>query len=223
MGIEAGLSACGYLFEALASRTGRSVRRPHRGPARLSRGTDGAAAPHVGQRRPHGAGEPQPRRRDAGLEPQQHGRGRPVLGDRRHRVPHAGDLRPHARARRAASARDSRRRHPAEERRAEPGVRQRAQPAGAGAGDADHQPWQRRSSRFSRAANSPASRRRRRRCARAIASAARPARASRCTSGCIRCIATCTSAWERRMSAPQAVGHVLPTLRAIAAEVRRAM
>jgi L-ribulokinase len=41
MGIEAGLSACGYLFEALASRTGRSVRELSAGLAEYRAGQTG--------------------------------------------------------------------------------------------------------------------------------------------------------------------------------------
>jgi L-ribulokinase len=41
MGIEAGLSACGYLFEALASRTGRSVRQLSEGLAHHRAGQTG--------------------------------------------------------------------------------------------------------------------------------------------------------------------------------------
>ena len=73
----------------------RAARRHHRSRARrrLDRRTrgrpDGAAAPDLGQRRPHRAGEPGAGRRHARLEPDAHRAGRTVRGHRGHGVPHA--------------------------------------------------------------------------------------------------------------------------------------
>ncbi len=48
-GIEAGLSATGDIFEAIARRAGTNVREPRHGPRGLSRGTDGPVAAQLGQ------------------------------------------------------------------------------------------------------------------------------------------------------------------------------
>ncbi len=104
VGIEAGLSACGYLFER-----DRPAAEHDRGgtcdePRRISRRADRLAALRLGQRRPHRAGQPRRRRRRLRLEPQHTARGRAVRGDRGHCLPHAHHPRTDARARRAGPA-----------------------------------------------------------------------------------------------------------------------
>ena len=71
-GIEAGLSATGDIFDAIARRAGTSVTELSQGLGKLSRRPDRAAAAELGQRRPHRAGECRTRRRHAGLEPAAH-------------------------------------------------------------------------------------------------------------------------------------------------------
>ena len=99
--------------------------RPVRRTRALPRRRDGPAAPDLGQRRPHGAGESRAWRRDLGLEPHAHGAGRPVRRHRGHGVPHARHPRAHGGARRPDRPRDQRRGHPEEEPGAQRGLRQR--------------------------------------------------------------------------------------------------
>ena len=137
-GIEAGLSATGDIFEAIARRAGMKVAELSKGLEGYARGADGIAAHELGQWRPDGAGESGAGRSDAGLEPGAHGAGRAVCGHRGHGIPHAHHPGAHGGTRRAGGSRDQRRRHSAEQPGAEPGVRQRAEQAGAGAlGHAD--------------------------------------------------------------------------------------
>ena len=84
-GVEAGLSATGDIFDAIARRAGTTVAQLVRGPRELPRGPDRPAAHDVGQRRSHRAGEPRAERRHAGLAAHAHGAGRAVRGDRRAR------------------------------------------------------------------------------------------------------------------------------------------
>ena len=100
-GIEAGLSAVGDVFSAIATRAGTTVAELSKGLEQLSRRTDRPPALPLGQRRPHGAGQRQRRRHHHRLEPAAHGAGRAVRGDRGHRLPHARHPRPHERVRRA--------------------------------------------------------------------------------------------------------------------------
>ena len=100
---------------------GGAVRGAREVPGRRDR----TAAPDVGQRRPHRAGQPGARRRDARVEPDAHRAGRSVRGDRGHGVPHADHPRADGGARRADPPRHQRRRHSAEEPDAEPRLRER--------------------------------------------------------------------------------------------------
>ncbi len=108
VGVEAGLSAVGDIFEAIARA------RRHDCPSALERSRglpgrpDGASPPHLGQRRPHGAREPEPRRRHARLESEPRRARRAVRGDRGHGAPYAHHFRADGRARRADSPRDQR-------------------------------------------------------------------------------------------------------------------
>ncbi len=71
-GIEAGLSATGDIFEAIAQRAGTTVFELSKGLEAFQRRTDRTAATELGQRRSNGAGESGAGRRDAGLEPGAH-------------------------------------------------------------------------------------------------------------------------------------------------------
>ena len=68
-GIEAGLSATGDIFEAIARRAGTKVAELSKGLETYRPGQTGLLRLELGQRRPHGAGESRAGRRDAGLEP----------------------------------------------------------------------------------------------------------------------------------------------------------
>ena len=70
-GIEAGLSATGDIFEAIARRAGTTVAELSRGLEAYQRRRDRSAPPHLGQRRSHRAGESrtQRRSRSAGVSP----------------------------------------------------------------------------------------------------------------------------------------------------------
>ena len=74
-GIEAGLSATGDIFDAIARRAGIDRGGVVRGSGALPRGPDRAAAADLGQRRPDGAGESRTGRRDARLALDAHGAG----------------------------------------------------------------------------------------------------------------------------------------------------
>ncbi len=80
-GIEAGLSAVGDIFEAIARRAGTSAGLFGARFGRLPRGPNRPAAHGLGQRRPHGAGESRTGRRDVWLESDQHAARRIVRGD----------------------------------------------------------------------------------------------------------------------------------------------
>ena len=67
-GIEAGLSATGDIFEAIAQRAGTRVFELSKGLESFQGRADGAAAAELGQWRSHGAGESGAWRCDAGLE-----------------------------------------------------------------------------------------------------------------------------------------------------------
>jgi L-ribulokinase len=69
-GIEAGLSAVGDIFDAIAKRAGTTV-----GALSEELEADRPAASELGQRRPHRAGKSGTGRRHAGLEPDPHGAG----------------------------------------------------------------------------------------------------------------------------------------------------
>ncbi len=115
-GIEAGLSATGDIFEAIARRAGTTVAELSRGLEQLSRRRDRPAAPHLGQRRPHRAGESRVGRRHPRLAAHPHRAGRAVRRHRRHRFPHPRHSGAHGGARRADPPRHQRRRHPAAQR-----------------------------------------------------------------------------------------------------------
>ncbi len=139
-GIEAGLSATGDIFEAIARRAGTTVAELSRGLENYQGRRDRPAAAHLGQWRSHRAGESGAERRHARLATYAHGAGRTIRRHRRHGLPHARDSGAHGRARRAGGSRHQRRRHSAEESGAEPGIRERAGQADSGAQGRCHQP-----------------------------------------------------------------------------------
>ena len=69
VGIEAGMSAVGDVFAAIARRAGLTVAALSEATARLQGRPDRPPPPHLGQRRPHRPGQPRPRRRHLRLEP----------------------------------------------------------------------------------------------------------------------------------------------------------
>ena len=67
-GIEAGLSAVGDIFNAIATRAGTDVQTSEPGPGELSRRTNRPAAHDLGQWRPHRAGQSELARHHSGME-----------------------------------------------------------------------------------------------------------------------------------------------------------
>jgi L-ribulokinase len=115
-GVEAGLSAVGDIFEAIAKRAGTDVRK-------LSDGLDQYRAGQTGLLRlswDNGDRTVLVKSELGGI----------TLGwnliHTAHRLPHPNHSGAHGRLRRAYRARHQRRRHPAEQRHAQPGLRQRA-------------------------------------------------------------------------------------------------
>ena len=80
-GIEAGLSAVGDIFNAIASPRWNGCRDAEPGTGEISCGADWTSADDLGQRGPHGAGESESARHDARLEPAEHGAGRTFCRD----------------------------------------------------------------------------------------------------------------------------------------------
>ena len=74
-GIEAGLSAVGDIFNAIATRAGTDVKTLSKGLENYRAGQTGLAAHDLGQWRPHRAGESESARHDAGMEFAEHGAG----------------------------------------------------------------------------------------------------------------------------------------------------
>ena len=74
-GIEAGLSATGDIFDAIARRAGSTAAELSRGTGEVPRGRNRVVAAHLGQRRPDRAGESGVERSHAGLAPHHHGAG----------------------------------------------------------------------------------------------------------------------------------------------------
>ena len=206
-GIEAGLSATGDIFDAIARRAGTTVAALSDGLGRLPRRADRAAAPDLGQRRPHGAGESRTGRRHARLEPHAHGAGRAVRRHRGHRASTrasswSGWRSMACRSAASSTAAASRRRTDAQ-----PGVRQRAEQADPGAGRGGRRAWARRSSRSWR----PARSRRSRTAQDALCPAydvvePDPAQRGGLRASSSRCTASLYFALGRRTPAPAAIG-----------------
>jgi len=74
-GIEAGLSATGDIFDAIGPAREFEHYRSIARPGTLSCRRDGLAAAHVGQWRPHRAGQSRVDRRDVGMAAHQHAAG----------------------------------------------------------------------------------------------------------------------------------------------------
>ena len=100
-GIEAGLSATGDIFEAIARRAGYQRGRTFRKALKTLARTNRLAAADLGQRRPHGAGESRAWRRNSRLASDAHRAGRAFRRHRRNRVSHARDPRADGGARRS--------------------------------------------------------------------------------------------------------------------------
>ncbi len=113
-GVEAGLSATGDIFSAIAKRANTTVDALSKGLEQLSRRANGIVALDLGQRRSDRPGQSESRRDHSGLEPAAYSTGRTVRGDRRNRVPYTRDSRSYERIRRAYNESHQRRRHPAE-------------------------------------------------------------------------------------------------------------
>src|ERR1700683_2395587 len=139
-GIEAGLSATGDIFEAIARRGETPLLPFSGGIGKIPSGPDRIVTHDLGQWRPHGAGESESARNYFGLEFAEHGAGRTFRGDRRDGVSHAGDSGSHGGTWHEDRARDQCRRNSAEQSSFESGVRQRAGASGAGAEQESDQP-----------------------------------------------------------------------------------
>ena len=220
-GIEAGLSATGDIFDAIARRAGTTVAELSQGLENYRAGETGLlrltwdngdrtvlvnpelSGVTLGWRLTHTAQD----ELFAAIEGTAfHTR---VILERmeEHGVP----VRPH----------HQRRRHPAEERSAQPGLRQRAWASRSWCRRATSPAWARRFSRSWRRARSRPSKRRRMRCVRAIASSSRIGPKPRRTSELYALYRKLYFAFGRAGNRrPSTIGDVLPELRRIAAEAR---
>ena len=113
VGIEAGLSATGDIFNAIAQRAGTTVPELSKGLEKFRAGQTGLLRMTWDNGDRTVLVNPKPGRHHAGLEPAKHRARRTLRRHRRHRLPHPRDPRSHGRIRCANSARHQRRRHSA--------------------------------------------------------------------------------------------------------------
>ena len=221
-GIEAGLSATGDIFDAIARRAGHDGRRA------LRRASDAYRAGETGLLHlTWDNGD-----RTVLVNPELGGvtlgwnlthtpQDELFAAIEGHRLPHAHHPRADGGVRRPDPPRDQRRRHSPQEPDAQRGLRQRAEQADPGAEGRGDEPrlrdlrvhGRRRVPDDRGGAGRPVPRLRHR--------GARPGRGRPSTIGCTRSIATLYFALGRPDAEPAAIGGVLPTLRHVAAGARR--